>query len=291
MPLHSLGYLRLETTDLDSWKIFAEDFLGLMPVSQNENELRYRIDRYPARLTVTHGSENKMSAMGFEVYNSHDLEDLLSKVEAAGIKVSVGTESEAADRKVTGFAGFDDPAGNRVELFYGPILDHRPVVLPEVTGGFVTGDMGMGHVIVTGENGQALFDFYNGVLGFVERNTMRGQGGGTTWFLGCNPRHHTLGIASAPGPGRLLHFMFEAATLDDVGKAIDRADKYEVPIMNTLGKHTNDEMISFYVWSPERYAVEFGLGGLRIETPEPTYEITAGAYWGHKFSPPPPSAS
>ena len=147
---------------------------------------------------------------------------------------------------------------------------------------FVTGDMGMGHVIVSAEDAEATLDFYIDVLGFVERNTM-----GRTWFLGCNPRHHTFGIARRRGPGALLHLMVEAATLDDVGLAIDRAAKLGVPMMNTLGKHTNDQMVSFYVYSPENYAIEFGWNGLLVTEEHPTYEITQGAFWGHKFTPPP----
>ena len=154
---------------------------------------------------------------------------------------------------------------------------------PAVSG-FVTGDMGMGHVIVTAEDAEAEYDFYTGVLGFVERNTMAG---GKVCFLGCNPRHHTFGITASRGPGKLLHLMLEAATLDDVGLALDRAARLGIPMMHSLGKHTNDHMVSFYVWSPERYAVEFGWNGLRVTTEEPTYEITAGAFWGHSFTPPP----
>jgi 3,4-dihydroxy-9,10-secoandrosta-1,3,5(10)-triene-9,17-dione 4,5-dioxygenase len=288
MAIRSLGYLRLETTDLAAWKTFAGDFLGLMPVGDEDDSLRYRMDHYPARLVVAPGSENKMTSMGFEVLNERDLTRVVSSVEDAGVKVTAGTDAECAERRVTGLARFDDPGGNPVELFYGPILDHVPVRLPTVSS-FVTGDQGMGHVIVTGEDGRALFDFYTGVLGFLERNTMRGGGGSTVWFLGCNPRHHTLGIASAPGPGRLIHLMVEAGSLDDVGLALDRADTLDVPLMNSLGKHTNDHMVSFYVYSPERYAIEFGWSGLQVPAEESTYEITAGAFWGHKFFPPPSS--
>jgi len=120
------------------------------------------------------------------------------------------------------------------------------------------------------------------VLGFVERNTL-----GRTWFLGCNTRHHTFGIARRRGPGALLHLMVETATLDDVGLALDRAAKLGIPMMNTLGKHTNDHMVSFYVYSPENYAIECGWNGLRVTEEHPTYEITQGAFWGHKFTPPP----
>jgi 3,4-dihydroxy-9,10-secoandrosta-1,3,5(10)-triene-9,17-dione 4,5-dioxygenase len=289
VPIHSLGYLRLEATDLDAWRTFAGDFLGLMPVAApDDDSLRYRMDYYPPRLVVAPGADNRATAIGFEVLNERDLNRTVAAVEDAGIKVVAGTDDECKERRVTGLARFDDPGGNPIELFYGPVLDHVRVQLPTVSE-FVTGDMGMGHVIVTGESGKDLLDFYTGVLGFYERNTMGGKKR-TVWFLSSNDRHHTLGVTTAPGKGRLIHLMLEAATLDDVGLALDRATRLGIPFMNSLGKHTNDEMISFYVYSPELYAIEFGYGGRRVPGEQPTYEITRGAYWGHKFSPPPKAA-
>ena len=289
MPITSLGYLRLSATDLDAWRTFAGDFLGLMPVAADgDDALRYRMDHYPARLVVSPGPESRMTGMGFEVLNARDLARTVAAVENAGLTVTEGTDAECDERRVTGFARFDDPGGNPVELFYGPVLDHVPVRLPTVSS-FVTGDVGMGHVIVTGADGRELMEFYTGVLGFHERNTMGGRKR-TVWFLSSNDRHHTLGVTTAPGRGRLIHLMVEAATLDDVGLALDRAGKHGIPLMHSLGKHTNDEMVSFYVYSPERYAIEFGWGGLLVRGERPTYEITAGAYWGHKFFPPPKPA-
>ena len=282
MGVHSLGYLRLESTDLDAWRVFAGEFIGAMQVdSRDPDTLSFRIDQHPARLVVRRGDVNRMSAMGLEVLDRRALARLSAAVAAAGIAVTPGTAEECADRRVTGFVHFADPAGNPVELYYGPVLDHMPVSAPLVSG-FVTGDMGMGHVIVSAEDAETTLDFYIDVLGFVERNTM-----GRTWFLGCNPRHHTFGIARRRGPGALMHLMLEMASLDDVGLALDRAERLGVPMMNSLGKHTNDHMVSFYVYSPERYAIECGWNGLRVLDEQPTYEITKGAFWGHKFTPPP----
>ncbi len=282
MGVSSLGYVRLQSNDIDAWKVFAGDFLGLMPVDgPDPASLYYRIDEYPARLVINPGSECKMTAIGFEMRDSRALAATVVAVEGNGITVTAATPEECAQRKLKGCVRFDDPAGTPVELFYGPILDHVPVHTPTVSG-FVTGDMGMGHAIVTAADAKGTLDFYLDVLGFVERNTM-----GRTWFLGCNPRHHTFGIASRRGPGALLHLMFEVATLDDVGLALDRAARLGVPMMNTLGKHTNDHMVSFYVYSPERYAIEVGWNGLRVTEERPTYEITKGAFWGHAFTPPP----
>ena len=287
MPVLSLGYLRLDATDLDAWKTFAGDFLGLMPVHADGDEsLRYRMDHYPPRLVVSPGAEARATAIGFEVLNERDMRQVAAAVEDAGIKVTEGSDDEADERRVTGFVRFDDPGGNPIELFYGPVLDHKPVRTPHLVSKFVTGDMGMGHIIVTGEDGRALKEFYTEVLGFYERNTM-GPRDRTVWFMSSNDRHHTLGVTSAPGRGRLIHLMVETESFDDVGLALDRREKYGIPLMNSLGKHTNDEMTSFYVYSPELYAIEFGYGGLRVDGQQPVYKITAGQHWGHKFFPPP----
>lgn len=293
MPVRSLGYLRLEATDTDAWEGFAGDFLGLMPVKGANTTARYfRMDDYPARLVVTPGAESRLEAIGFEVRDRVELAALTEAVEAAGVKVRPLSESERQERRVTDGVAFADPAGNPIECFYGPILDHTPAVTPTVSR-FVTGRQGMGHVIVTAADAPAAFDFYTTVLGFRERNTMRipstaspGEAE-TMWFLGCNRRHHTLGILPLPGPPRLVHLMVEAATLDDVGRAIDRAERLQVPVMQTLGRHTNDRMVSFYVIAPDGFAVELGFDGLQVSDDDPVYEITEGAFWGHRFVNPP----
>jgi 3,4-dihydroxy-9,10-secoandrosta-1,3,5(10)-triene-9,17-dione 4,5-dioxygenase len=284
MGVRSLGYLRLAAPDVDAWRAFAGDFLGMMPVEGADADSAYfRMDDHPARLVVSPADEPAATAIGFEVMDRTELAVLAEAVAAEGVEVTTGTRDECKDRRVTGFVRFADPSGNPIELYYGPLLEHARVVTPTVSG-FVTGDMGMGHVIVSASDVDASYDFYTRVLGFRERNTMAR---GRVVFLGCNPRHHTLGIAAQDGPGRLMHLMVEVATLDDVGLALDRAHRMDVPMMHTLGRHTNDRMVSFYVYSPEHYAIEYGWDGLRIEEEVPTYEITAGAFWGHRFCPPP----
>ncbi|MFD1812601.1 VOC family protein [Rhodococcus gannanensis] len=282
MGVHSLGYIRLATSDIDAWKRFGDEFVGFMRVDgADPASLYFRMDDHPARLVVAPADESSCTAIGFEVMNRRVLDELVHAITAEGIEVATGSADECAERRVSGFVRFADPGGNPIELFYGPILDHVPVNTPLVSE-FVTGDMGLGHVIVTAEDVEKSFDFYSRILGFVERNTA-----GPTYFMGCNPRHHSFGIAPKPGPGRTVHIMVEAKTLDDVGIALDRAYAMELPMMHTLGKHTNDQMVSFYVWSPDNYAFEFGWDGLRVTDEVPTYAITEGALWGHRFSPPP----
>ena len=284
MPVRSLGYIRWTTPQAEAWRDFATGILGLMAVrGPDPDSLYFRHDDRPYRLVVTPGGAPQVS-LGFEVTDDIELEVMGTALEYAGVKVVAGSEEEAASRRVTGLLRMEDPAGVPVELYHGPILDHVRVQTPLVSG-FVTGSQGMGHVVLGVEDLEPSVDFYRRGLGFFRRNTMRMDLGASQMgihFLGCNQRHHTLGLVNMPMPGNLVHLMVEAVNLDDVGLAYDRCHEEKVPIAMTLGRHTNDHMVSFYCLSPDGVMVEFGWGGLAVEEPETTYEITKGSLWGHK---------
>jgi 3,4-dihydroxy-9,10-secoandrosta-1,3,5(10)-triene-9,17-dione 4,5-dioxygenase len=284
MPILSLGYLHLRTPGLDAWQPFATGVLGFMPTRGPDAAAQYyRWDDYPYRLVLAPGDEPAVAAIGYEVGDDRDLASVVGDLEAAGVEVTHGTADEAAARLVSGFVSFVDPAGAPVEIFFGPILDHEPVVTPLVSG-FVTGDMGFGHVVTDVPELDPSIDFYRDVLGFHTRNTWF-LGGMSMAFLGCNPRHHTLAFGCGlPGPGLLRHFMVEAATIDDVGRAQDRCVDHGVPVVMSLGRHTNDHMISFYCQTPDGFMVEFGWGGIQVENVSTTgtYQITKPSFWGHR---------
>lgn len=292
MPVRSLGYIRIGAEEMDAWRRFAGEFLGMEAVrGDNPQAAYFRMDDHPHRLVIHPAPQNGVEAIGFQVGGPEELAAMVATVEDAGTKVVSLDQSACRDRRATEAVAFDDPAGNPLELFWGVALMHSAVSTPDVSS-FVTGDQGMGHVVLTVGDGPAAYDFYTQTLGFKGRNTMRlpaapaADGSPqfeTLWFLGCNPRHHTVGLLPMAGPGRLIHFMVEAATLDDIGRAWDRAERLEVPVMQTIGRHTNDRMVSFYVIGPGGFAVEFGFDGLRVSDDEPVYEITEGEFWGHKF--------
>lgn len=138
--------------------------------------------------------------------------------------------------------------------------------------------------------------FYEDVLGFHRRGSMavhhsavpgRTAEDGPAWirFLGCNPRHHSLALFEAPIPGSIVHLMVETERLDNVGMALDRVQRQGRHISASLGRHTNDHMVSFYVKTPTGCDIEFGTGGLSVDDPDTwmATEITTVSFWGHKF--------
>ena len=103
-------------------------------------------------------------------------------------------------------------------------------------------------------------------------------------FLGCNPRHHSLALAPFPAEAGIVHLMVETASLDDVGRAMDRCARRGAPVSASLGRHANDEMVSFYVRTPGGFDIEYGTGGRLVD--DATWvcrETTAISLWGHSF--------
>jgi 3,4-dihydroxy-9,10-secoandrosta-1,3,5(10)-triene-9,17-dione 4,5-dioxygenase len=81
-----------------------------------------------------------------------------------------------------------------------------------------------------------------------------------------------------------VHLMLEVTRLDDVGRALERVRKHQAPLSATLGRHMNDQMVSFYVKSPAGFDVEFGTEGLQVDDARwVARESTAVSYWGHVF--------
>lgn len=283
-PVLSLGYLRIAVADLSAWKTFLIDFIGLMEVDgPTPDAVHLRLDDHAARIVLTTAEQSQLLAAGYEVLNETHLDELAAAVSEFGIEVTRGSAQEAAERQVRALVKFTDPGGNPVELYCGPLRSYLPMQSP--VSRFITGDQGMGHIITNSTDVDRDFEFYTTVLGFEDRNTME-LPHGRMYFMSPNPRQHTLGLHPAEAPG-LMHLMFEAATIDDVGAAMDRRDEHGIAPMQSLGRHTNDDMVSFYVWSPDLQAVEFGYGATTVHRPEPSYQIAQGAYWGHKFTPPP----
>jgi 3,4-dihydroxy-9,10-secoandrosta-1,3,5(10)-triene-9,17-dione 4,5-dioxygenase len=295
--IRSLGYLRIESADVGAWREFGVRALGMVEGRGPEAGALYlRMDDFPARLVIVPGERDRLLASGWEVPGDRDLAQVGRALEEAGVAVKAGTAAELAERRVAQLLRFDDPAGNTLEVFSGAALESRPAVSP-YGNRFVTGSLGLGHVVLPVSDGESALRFYTEVLGFRLRDSMRmapelfgrPAGGPPLWmrFLGCNARHHSLALAPFPAESGVVHLMTEVASLDDVGRAMDRCARRGAPPSATLGRHANDRMVSFYVRTPGGFDIEYGTDGMLVD--EATWvsrETTAISLWGHQWGSP-----
>jgi 2,3-dihydroxybiphenyl 1,2-dioxygenase len=285
MSIGSLGYIGLSVKDPDAWDAFATGVLGLMP---GEAAGRYRLDDLAWRVAVEAGEADDLAYIGFEVAGAAELEAVRAALAEGGVAVGNGDPELVAERGVLGMITCQDPDGLPVEVFYGPTLrTETPFVSPAGVSGFVTGDQGLGHVVLSTKDMTAARRFYQELLGFrlsdIIRMRMGPQFSFDMEFFHCNPRHHTLALMPVPAPKRLHHFMIQVPTIDAVGFALERAGAAGTPITAGLGRHTNDQMVSFYSRTPAGFEVEFGQGAIEVD--DAVWRVTRHdkpSSWGHK---------
>jgi 3,4-dihydroxy-9,10-secoandrosta-1,3,5(10)-triene-9,17-dione 4,5-dioxygenase len=289
MTVSSLGYSIIEATDIAAWRKFGTEVLGLMAVDAPDGGVRFRMDERPFRLAVVPGAADRFVAAGWELPSVEAYDATLKALREAGVAVEAASAAEAADRKVRGFSRCKDPSGNGLEIYHGRVYDYAPFISPLGVSGFVTGNMGLGHVVLPAPKVEETRAFYKTHLGFGDTDEMRvpigvpEHPGLALYFLHCdNPRHHSLALFEADIPGGLVHVMIEVEQFDDLGRCIDRCRKGGAPIAINLGRHSNDLMVSAYIKTPSGFDVEYGWDGWQVDWSDyvPT-KSEIFSLWGH----------
>lgn len=285
--ISALGYLGLSVSNLAEWTRFAETFLGLDVRNEGDGAL-LRLDDYDWRIALEPGGSDDLAYLGWEVPDAAALSRVAERLKAAGVAVE---KADGAERGVLGLIRFADPLGNKNEIFFGPTMrTERPFYPRRPLNGFVTGDQGLGHVILNAQHPDQLLPFYIDVLGFritdvIAFEPVPGFNVEIT-FLRCNSRHHSLAIGHIPMPKRMQHMMLQFASIDDVGRLYYQAQDEGRPITLTLGRHSNDKMLSFYMRTPSGFDIEIGWGAIDVD--EDSWHVQLHRHqsaWGHHPGP------
>jgi 2,3-dihydroxybiphenyl 1,2-dioxygenase len=270
-----LGFLEFGVRDPGAWDTFLTGVIGAVSAGQG----RYRIDGHAWRFSIVEGRDD-LATVGWELTHE-ELDAALGNLLGASVEVQ---EADPAERGARRRYRVLDPAGVPLELVEGLERATDPFESPAVRSGFVADDQGLGHLVVTAPDPAGSRAFYEGLLGFRFSDriacTFHGHDVDLAFFH-ANRRHHSLAFGGQQRK-RLHHFMVEARSMDDVGLAFDRTLASGLPIMQTLGRHPNDRMFSFYAQTPSRFQFEFGWGGREVDdahwTPTTHDRISE---WGH----------
>ncbi len=294
----NLGYVRLEMQDPAGWAKFAKDVLGFgMGKSRDRDGTKYlRMDKAPFRYMVEKGAADRFVACGYDMGSRKAFNEQVKAFEKAKVDVTHGSERDAKRRAVNGFATVMDPSGNMVEFYHG--RDKQEPFKPgQGIKEFKTGSMGLGHAVLPGPNMKDTIKFYTKVMGFGVSDDlslpppMEGLPKQRIYFMHAdNPRHHTLGLYNFPNPTGLIHLMAEVGSMDEVGYCMDRVKAAGLHIFASLGRHSNDEMVSFYFFAPGGIGFEVGYDGKQVKDWsrfKPT-KTTSGDHWGHEYDFPMP---
>ncbi|MGB6554289.1 MAG: VOC family protein [Candidatus Binataceae bacterium] len=260
-----LGYIGFGVKDLNEWKQFAVNVLGMEVIDDGESDRCYlRMDYWHHRIALHADPSDDLMYLGFRVAGGEEFREMQNQLKEAGIKFIVGSEAEASERQVLEIMKLNDPDGNPIEIFHGPHLQFAKPFHPSrgMHGRFKTGSGGVGHCIIREKDPQAAYRFYTqlGMRGGVEYKIKMGKHTVPLIFMHCNDRDHTVAFGLASPDKRFNHLMIEVDNLDDVGLTHDIVRREKIPVNITPGKHSNDHMYSFYFRTPSGWMLEYGWG-------------------------------
>ena len=294
MSISSLGYIGVNSTDVSKWVHYGTQVLGMEHVEKGDSSCVYlKMDDRPFRILVQPSDSDSYAFTGWETASQEEMADTIDSLKRAGVDLRDGTDEEKASRCVTDLVHFQDPSGNKHELYWGTISDFKRLQSPVGVSGFVTGDMGMGHSVLPAPNFDETSGFFRDVLGFGISDFMNirftpdpNEPVKRLWFMHCNQRHHSIGLFEMEFPSGCVHCMLEVESIDEVGYANDRRIANDVKLSATLGRHANDHMVSFYMKTPGNFDIEYGAEGRTVDDWDKysVFESTVASFWGHDFS-------
>jgi 3,4-dihydroxy-9,10-secoandrosta-1,3,5(10)-triene-9,17-dione 4,5-dioxygenase len=118
--IRSLGYLRIESTNVAAWREYALKVLGMVEgKGTTDGALYLRMDDFPARLVIVPGEHDRLSVAGWECANAEGLQTVRTALDIEGVPYKEATAAQLADRRVDEMIAFADPSGNQLEVFCG----------------------------------------------------------------------------------------------------------------------------------------------------------------------------
>jgi 2,3-dihydroxy-p-cumate/2,3-dihydroxybenzoate 3,4-dioxygenase len=249
-----LGYVALNVTNLERALAFHQDTLGLYRnrlVTEPGPALMHSRNSW-CDVALYEGAAPGLRRIAFEVEAPEQLAIARTHLEALGIAMTdVPAESLHMFAQHEALRFNEPRTGLKIELFAG-----ADASVPAHDGGIETHISQIGHAVVYVTDAPALIAFFVEHLNFRVSDFV-----GDAAFLRCfpNPFHHSFAIV--PGSeNRLNHIDFLVDDLDDVGRALYRLKRQDVPIVFGPGRHPPSGSVFLYFTDPDGFTFEFSTG-------------------------------
>src|SRR5215469_7298068 len=116
-----LSYMGIGVKNLDEWKAFATEMIGMEFVEGETRDRCYlRMDYWHHRIVLHRDDSDDLMYLGFRVAGPEEFRAMQQQLSSADVKFRVGSDEEAAERHVLEVLKLSDPDGNPVEVFHGP---------------------------------------------------------------------------------------------------------------------------------------------------------------------------
>lgn len=248
-----LGYLALGVTNLERSVAFYRDIVGLEVTEVTAGGTAFlRCDQDHHNIVLYQSNAAGVRRFCFEMESAADLTKAVEVLKALGVDVAEVTEAETRVLHQGRTVRFRVPGSQLpIELY----TDMRTMAQPFAPT--VTDIEGLGHIVIQVRQWQETVDWLMQNANFRLSDKVDGY----VAFLRCFPNsvHHSLGLGQSQKT-HLHHFNFMVRSIDDIGRAVNRFRKADVPIVFGPGRHVASTSIFLYFLDPDGMTVEYSYG-------------------------------
>jgi 2,3-dihydroxy-p-cumate/2,3-dihydroxybenzoate 3,4-dioxygenase len=242
----------LDVTDLARSVVFYRDLVGLTLDREEDGTAYLRCSDLPQNLVLRQGTEAGLARVAFEIESRGELDTAFAYLAREGFAPEWVEAAEAAALHVAAALRFREPGcGLLFELHAAPVLAAEPFRHSH------TDIARLGHVVLNVADFDAVHEALTGKLNFLVSDHVPGK----VDFLRAFPNryHHSLAVLKGAANG-YNHVNFMVSDIDDIGRAMNRMKKAEVPIVFGPGRHLPSGSIFLYFLDPDGMTAEYSFG-------------------------------
>ncbi len=253
---NKLGYAALGVSDVEKSIAYYRDMVGLQ-LNAHEDGIAYLSCSDDHHSLVLYQSDTPgLQRVGWELENDGELDKAAAHLKSHGVDVYDLSPADCAAVHQHRTLRFVEPnAGLCCELYS---QQHKRGSSYQPT---VSKIARLGHVVVNFPDWPAATKFFQEVMNFKTSDCVDGF----VAFMRCfpNPYHHTFGIGNAAprgGNAGLNHVNFMVTDMDDIGRALNRMPKNDIPVVFGPGRHPPSGSIFYYFLDPDGMTIEYSYG-------------------------------
>jgi 2,3-dihydroxy-p-cumate/2,3-dihydroxybenzoate 3,4-dioxygenase len=279
-----LAYVALNVTDMARSRAFYETLLGLQPSGKGANgELLFRCSARHHDIVLHEAAEPGLRRVSWEMESASNVATARDLYRALDLPIYDITQEECGQLGIhDGFRASEPHSGATFEYFHSfdkAVTPYTPTV---------ANIQRLGHVVLNVQDHAMTEKFFLETLSFRASDRIDGA----VTFMRCFPNrlHHSLGLSNGKA-NRLHHVNFMVTDVDDIGKALWRMKKHDVPIVFGPGRHPPSDSMFLYFLDPDGMTLEysFGMEEFPEDNPREPRRLPPGLssidYWGAVPSP------
>jgi len=249
-----LGYVGINVTDLNRARPFYENVVGLQFVDTSpDGALRYRCSDDYYSVVLHQCAQPGFRYIGLMLQDDNQYEALRVRLESRSIPYEIMSADECKARRLKSGWRISEPHLKAAFEFYRPLPEDEGIRFASS----VTRIQRIGHVVLATPHYKETLIFLRDVLNLASSDDIEGV---IAFFrLFPNPYHHGIGVGAAPH-NLLHHVNFMVSEIDDIGLALNRFKKNNVPVVFGPGRHIASNSVFLYYLDPDGMTLEYSFG-------------------------------